>query len=499
MPKLPNHPQEALRHGAARATLHDSPFDHALPAFVGALLLIYAALLSGPAQAASRGLPDFTDLVEDESDAIVNISTRYSQGNPHNGLPRGMDPDELPEWFRRFFRGGPEGGPQRERRSLGSGFILSADGYVLTNNHVVEDASEVLVTLNDRRVLEAEIIGTDPRSDLALLKVQGDDLPHVEIGRSEDLEVGEWVLAIGSPFGFDHSVTAGIVSATGRSLPTERGENYVPFIQTDVAINPGNSGGPLFDLDGRVIGINSQIYTRSGGFMGLSFAIPIDVAMEVVEQLKDTGSVARGWLGVQINEVSRDDAEALDLDRPQGAVIVTVQPDSPAEDAGLEPSDVILRFDGELIERSGDLPHVVGRIRPGSEVNAEIVRLGERLTLPVVVGRLPDGGAPVASREAARQNDDNPLAVTVVEVPQAVRERFDLEGGVQIQAVEPGPAARAGLRAGDVITRLNRVAVDSVETFTEVASELPKGRSVPVLFARDGVATFVAIRIPEDE
>lgn len=456
-------------------------------------------LAAQAASAAARALPDFTELVKEQSASVVNISTVYRAGGPMGGLPPGMDPDDLPEFFRYFFRGMPEGGQQRERRSLGSGFILSEDGYILTNNHVVEDADEIFVRLVDRREYQAEIVGTDPRSDLAVLKVDADDLPAVRIGRSAELDVGEWVLAIGSPFGFDYSVTAGIVSAKERSLPNENNENYVPFIQTDVAINPGNSGGPLFDLEGRVVGINSQIYTRSGGFMGLSFAIPIDVAMEVAEQLKETGSVSRGWLGVMIQDVNRDLAESFGLDKPAGALVAQVVPDSPAAEAGLQPGDIIVEFDGEEIDRSGDLPHVVGRIRAGSEVEAIIVRDGDRERIDVRVGELGEDPGRVAGTSPQREAG-NALGVVVRALPAAARERLDVEGGVQIERVgDDGPAAAAGLRPGDVITRLNNVVIDSVETFGEVVAELPRGRTISVLVIRGGVATFIPLRIPDED
>ena len=338
---------------------------------------------------------------------------------------------------------------------------------------MVEDADEIFVRLVDRREFEARIVGTDPRSDLALLKVDADDLPTVDIGSSGDLRPGEWVLAIGSPFGFDYSVTAGIVSAKGRSLPNENNENYVPFIQTDVAINPGNSGGPLFDLDGRVVGSNSQIYTRSGGFMGLSFAIPVDIAMEVVAQLKDTGSVSRGWLGVMIQDVNRDLAESFGLDKPTGALVAQVVADSPAAAAGIVAGDIIVEFNGIAIERSGDLPHVVGRIRAGDEVDAIVIREGARETLRVAVGELGDGGGRIASTGGS-QSSGNVLGLAVI-AADAARERFDVDGGVQIERVEPdGPAEAAGLRAGDVLTRLNNQAIESVEGF-EATFPTPAG------------------------
>lgn len=319
-------------------------------------LLLTAFMLSAPL-AQSAALPDFTELVKEQSPAVVNISTvSRAEASGHPGLPPGMDPEQLPDIFRHFFRGMPEGPSQRERRSLGSGFIISEDGYVVTNNHVVEGADEIFVRLQDRREFEATLVGRDPRSDLALLQIDAEDLPTVTLGASKDLEVGEWVLAIGSPFGFDYSVTAGIVSAKERSLPDRNNENYVPFIQTDVAINPGNSGGPLFDLDGRVVGINSQIYTRSGGFMGLSFAIPIDVAMNVVKQLREDGSVARGWLGVMIQDVSRDLAESFGLPRPAGALVAQVVPDSPPRRRGSSPGTSSCALPGSPLSEAETSP-----------------------------------------------------------------------------------------------------------------------------------------------
>jgi serine protease Do len=481
---------------ADRIALTGAPARLALVALAALL-----ALAPGSASAARGGLPDFTDLVQEQSQAVVNISTVY-RGGPTRGLPRGMDPEDLPEFFRYFFRGMPEGGPgggERERRSLGSGFVLSADGYIVTNNHVVEDADEIFVRLVDRREFEAEVVGTDPRSDLALLKVDADDLPAVELGRSEDLETGEWVLAIGSPFGFDYSVTAGIVSAKGRSLPDENNENYVPYIQTDVAINPGNSGGPLFDLDGRVVGINSQIYTRSGGFMGLSFAIPVDVAMEVIDQLREDGSVSRGWLGVMIQDVNRDLAESFGLDKPAGALVAQVVEDSPAEAAGILPGDIIVEFDDREIDLSGDLPHLVGRVRAGTEVDLVVVREGERITLPVNVGELAEPGSEVAGSSGGSRDAGNVLGMMVEEVPTALRQRFDIEGGVVVARVTDGPAASAGLQRGDVITRLNNRPVDDVEAFEAIVEDLPRGRSVPALVVRNGVPTFIPLRVPDAE
>jgi len=452
-------------------------------------LWLWVAMMPGAASA--RELPDFTALVEAQSAAVVNVSTvQRAQNYPQVG-PRS---DELDEFFRRFF--GPDGRGFRQPRSLGSGFIISSDGYILTNNHVVEGAERIVVRLNDRRELEATLVGSDPRSDLALLQVEAKDLPTVKLGRSEALKVGEWVVAIGSPFGFDYSVTAGIVSAKGRSLPNENNENYVPFIQTDVAINPGNSGGPLFNLDGEVVGINSQIYTRSGGFMGVSFAIPIDVAMDVVDQLKSEGHVSRGWLGVVIQEVSRELAESFGLDKPAGALVARVTDGSPAAAAGLREGDIIVEFNGIAIDLSADLPHVVGRTRPGSTAKVAVVRDGKRKLIDVVVGELPDSDEGVASiapgaREPAR------LGLVVEPLTDAVRQRSGVEHGVEVRQAD-GPAAEAGIRPGDVITRLNNKEIDSIDTFSTVVDQLTPGRSVPVLIVRGQAPTFLALRVPEE-
>jgi serine protease Do len=454
---------------------------------------------AAPAYAA-RELPDFTGLVEKYSPAVVNVSTTQKADKRSDANP------DMDEFFRRFF--GPDGRPQPPdgggspygaRRSLGSGFIISSDGYILTNNHVVEDAEEVVVRMNDRRELTATVVGADPRSDLALLKVNATNLPVVKLGHSSNLKPGEWVLAIGSPFGFDYSVTAGIVSAIGRSLPTENNENYVPFIQTDVAINPGNSGGPLFNLDGEVVGINSQIYTRSGGFMGVSFAIPVDVALDVVDQLKAHGKVSRGWLGVVIQEVNRDLAESFGLDKPSGALVARVIDGGPAAKAGLHEGDIILEFNGQRVDLSADLPHFVGRAHPGSEAQLVVMRNGKRETLNIVVGELADlnedqvaaaggsGEAPVPSR----------IGVVVEDLADPVQQRAGVDHGVRV-VESTGPAAEAGIREGDIITRLNNQEIDSPATFSKVVDSLTPGRSVPVLIVRGQAPTFLALRVPAE-
>ncbi|MES2819852.1 MAG: DegQ family serine endoprotease [Pseudomonadota bacterium] len=473
-----------------------------MPSLKSYLPVLAALVFLGQSVGARAALPEFTELVEQASPAVVNISTR--QNVPDRMAP-GQQPlpdlEGLPPSFREFFERsippvprGPDS-RQREAQSLGSGFIISADGYVLTNNHVVAGADEIIVRLSDRSELEAKLVGADPRTDVALLKVEGTNLPIVKLGQSDDLKVGAWVLAIGSPFGFDHSVTAGIVSAKGRSLPNE---SYVPFIQTDVAINPGNSGGPLFNLDGEVIGINSQIFTRSGGFMGLSFAIPISVAMDVANQLKSDGKVSRGWLGVVIQEVNKDLAESFGLERPAGALVAQVLEGGPADEGGLLVGDVILSLDGKSIIMSADLPHLVGGLKPGSTASLEVVRDGSRKNLKLTIGALPEENAGIpAADAAAAERSSNRLGVSVVELTEEQKKGLDLKGGVVIKEVQNGPAALIGLRPGDVITHLNNQAIDSAKTFTEVAQALPKNRSVSMRVLRQGRASFITFKLAE--
>ena len=465
--------------------------------------LLAVALLWGQSLLAQASLPDFTDLVEEASPAVVNISTRQKMPERavagHPALP---DLEGLPPMFREFFeRSIPQmphnpGGRQREAQSLGSGFIISPDGYIMTNNHVVADADEIIVRLSDRSELEAKLIGADPRSDVALLKVEGKNLPVVRLGKADDLKVGEWVLAIGSPFGFDHSVTAGIVSAKGRNLPSD---SYVPFIQTDVAINPGNSGGPLFNLQGEVVGINSQIFTRSGGFMGLSFAIPMEVAMQVADQLKADGKVTRGWLGVVIQEVNKDLAESFGLDKPAGALVAQVLEGGPADKGGLQVGDVILSLNGKPIIMSADLPHLVGGLKPGEKAELNVVRDGSRRKLDVTIGTLPEEGQELAASGPAQggERSSNRLGVTVVELTAEQKKGLDLKGGVVVKEVLSGPAAMIGLRPGDVITHLNNQAIDSTRTFTQVAQDLPKNRSVSMRVLRQGRASFITFKLAE--
>ncbi|GAA6144145.1 DegQ family serine endoprotease [Thalassolituus maritimus] len=464
---------------------------------IGFVAVFFALALN----TAKADLPDFRDLVKQTSPAVVNIST-VQHAQRTNALSQQYGaPDDMPEIFRHFFgRQFPQGPRQpRDHTSLGSGFIVSEDGYILTNNHVVADADEIIVRLNDRRELEAVLVGADPSSDLAVLKVDADDLPTVELGNSDKLDVGEWVVAIGSPFGFDYSVTAGIVSAKGRSLPSE---NYVPFIQTDVAINPGNSGGPLFNLKGEVVGINSQIYTRSGGFMGVSFAIPINVAMDVAEQLKSKGKVSRGWLGVVIQEVSKDLAESFGLDRAAGALVVQVVKGSPAEAAGLVSGDIIVKVNGKDVYLSSDLPHQIGRLRAGDEAELSVVRAGKKKTIDVEIGALPDSNEQfLSSRDAQSERQSNRLGLVVRDIPESSRsggssnDSRGAETGVVVAEVNRGAAAMAGVIPGDIITMINGQRIQSVAEFDQVVADLPSKRSVPMRIVRRGQASFIPLRV----
>ncbi len=466
-----------------------------------ALVALTFVALSLPASA--RMLPDFVLLAEEHSPAVVNIATTRERENPHRSQMPDFEGSPFEDLFERFF-GGPGGegprGPERfERNSLGSGFIYTEDGYIITANHVVEGASEVVVHLSDRRVFDAEIVGKDPQSDVALLKIDAENLPTLKLGSSSDLKVGEWVLAIGSPFGFDHSVTAGIVSAKGRSLPSE---NYVPFIQTDVAINPGNSGGPLLNLDGEVIGVNAQIYSRTGGFMGLSFAVPIEMVGDVVQQLREHGEVTRGWLGVLIQEVTRELADSFGMDKPAGALVSRVQPDSPAQKAGFETGDVILSFNGIEVPNSSALPPIVGRTPVGAEAEVEVRRGDETRTIIVEIERLPEDisaqrGGP--QREAPERTEPQSLLGMVLEPLDAERAaELDVDGGLVVRDVTDNPARSAGVRSGDVIVQFGGHAVDSVETLEKQIEEVGERRTVPVLVYRGGNPTYIALRVPRD-
>jgi serine protease Do len=476
-----------------------------VPAWVLACALAWAVLVAAPVHAQGmRGLPDFTELVEQVGPSVVNIRTlekatnRQSQG--------GNADEEMQELFRRFF-GQPFPGqpntprqqrpnrPQQEEeqpRGVGSGFILTADGFIMTNAHVVEGADQVLVTLPDKREFKARIVGVDKRSDVAVVKVEATGLPVVKIGDVNRLKVGEWVMAIGSPFGLDNSVTAGIVSAKQRDTG-----DYLPFIQTDVAINPGNSGGPLINMRGEVVGINSQIYSRSGGFMGISFAIPIDEAIRVSEQLRTSGRVQRGRIGVQIDQVSKDVAESLGLAKAQGALVRSVEAGSPADKAGVEAGDIITRFEGKPIEKSADLPRMVGSVKPGSKASLTVWRRGSSKELQVVVGEVePDKTVQKAAAPAEKPPASNAaqfLGFSVSELTDAQRQELKLRGGVRVETVAE-PATRAGLREGDIVMAVANTEIKNVKEFEAVLARLDKTKPVAILLRRGEWAQYTLIR-----
>ena len=476
---------------------------------LGTALLCGAALTAVPlplqaqSQATARGLPDFSDLVEQVGPSVVNIRTlekRQSNGAAAPGSPE----EEMQEFFRRFFGvplpGQPRQDPRQNRpqdeeaqpRGVGSGFILTADGFIMTNAHVINGADEVLVTLTDKREFKARIIGADRRTDVAVVKIDAAGLPAVRVGDVNRLRVGEWVMAIGSPFGLENTVTAGIVSAKQRDTG-----DYLPFIQTDVAINPGNSGGPLINMRGEVVGINSQIYSRSGGFMGISFAIPMDEAMRVSEQLRAQGRVTRGRIGVQIAQVPKEVAEAIGLGKPQGALISGVESGSPADKAGLEAGDIITRFDGKPIEKSSDLPRLVGNTPPGSQVAMTVFRRGSSKTLNITVAELEP------ERTAARspQGNERPSTagaaqhwgLAVAELTEAQKRGLRIRGGVRVESATEG-AARAGLRTGDVILAVANQEVVSVRDFEAIVERADRTRALNLLVRRGDVAQFVLIR-----
>lgn len=466
------------------------------------ILAILSLLLTvGLAQAQSRGLPDFTELAEKQGPAVVNISTTQTVRGQAGAMPFPFDEsDPAFELFKRFFPRVPGGGAaprEFDNKSLGSGFFISDDGYLLTNAHVVDGAEEVTVRLTDKREFKARIVGADKRTDVALLKIEASGLPFVKLGDPSRLKVGEWVVAIGSPFGFDNSLTAGVVSAKGRSLPQE---NYVPFIQTDVAINPGNSGGPLFNLNGEVVGINSQIYSRSGGYMGVSFAIPIDVAMDIQQQLRMSGKVNRGRIGVVIQEVSKELADSLGLARPMGAVVNAVERDGPAEKAGIEAGDVILRFDGKAVETSADLPRMVAATRPGMRSVVQVWRKGKLRDIAVVVGQMADESQAAARPPRAGRAPErsaNRLGLVVGELSAEQRRALRIDGGLVIEELR-GAAARAELRQGDIIIALihrgSTTELKSAEQFNKLLAQLDRNTNVTLLIRRGEMQTFVTVR-----
>ncbi|MDD2988607.1 MAG: DegQ family serine endoprotease [Zoogloea sp.] len=462
------------------------------------LAVIFCVALAAPVVA--RDLPDFAGLAERQGAAVVNISTTQAVRQVRPGVPSLEEDDPMFDFFRRFVprHPGAPRGSEPDNRSLGSGFIVSADGHILTNAHVVDGADEIVVKLTDKREFRARVMGTDARTDLALLKIEAAGLPRVSLGDPSKLRVGDWVVAIGSPFGFENSVTAGIVSAKGRSLPQE---NFVPFIQTDVAINPGNSGGPLFNMKGEVVGINSQIYSRTGGFMGLSFAIPIDVAMNVQEQLRVAGRVQRGRVGVVIQEVSRDLADSFRLGRPVGALVSSVEKGSPADKAGFEQGDIVLSFDGRAVEVSTDLPRLVGGTRPGSKVPVQVWRRGAARNLTVLVAELPEEKPRKVATRLPKPElvSPNKLGIAVAE-PNAEQRRDGrfAAGGVVVEALRSASARASEIQAGDGILALVskgvRIETRSVEQFNRAVASLDAGQAVTLLIARGDVQTFVPVR-----
>ena len=472
--------------------------------------LLLFALMSFNVSAKMSGLPDFTHLVEEYSDAVVNISTtqkiKKRKGNPHQipGMPQDGPFGDL---FRKFFeqqkfkknnylqdKANPYIQTRQTNDSLGSGFIIDSDGYVVTNHHVIKDADEIIVRLKDRRELKATVIGSDERSDIALLKIEADNLPVVKLGSSADLKVGSWVMAIGSPFGFDHSVSVGVISATGRTLPSE---SYVPFIQTDVAINPGNSGGPLFNLDGEVVGINSQIYSRTGGFMGLSFAIPVDVAKDIVEQLKSNGHAKWGWLGVLIQDVNKELAESFGMKKPMGAVVLRVLDDTPAKKAGIEVGDVITHFNKTTINRSSDLPLAVGQASIGSSVKVRVIRDGKQKYLKVKIAELPAEEELAKNDSSPKETKSNRLNIEVITLTKEQRKRAKVDSGLLVQSVDEGAASKAGIRRGDILLKLNGQKIKSIKQFLKIVKQLPENKWVRVLIQRGGSPQFLPLKIDE--
>ncbi len=449
------------------------------------LVLFFGFLLNFPG--AWADLPDFTGLVESNKQAVVNITATSKAVST-------QDPQAL---LRQFFGGQlgpmqPQTPSPQVTESLGSGFIISADGYILTNNHVVHGASKIMVKLSDRRELKAKVIGTDERADIALLKIEAHHLPVVKLGDPNQLKVGEWVVAIGAPFGFDYSVTQGIVSAKGRSLPNEA---YVPFIQTDVPINPGNSGGPLINMRGEVVGINSQIYSRSGGYMGLSFAIPIDVAMDVVAQIKSHGKVERGYLGVEIQEVTKDLADVYGLPKAAGALVSNVVPDTPAAKAGLKSGDVITAYDAQEIGLSSELPQRVGRALVGSTHELTVVRSGKTIKIPFVVGALPDEGHDQGNAAAQQEGSSHHLGLYIRDLTPEEKQSLTIKGGVVVTQIFDGPAAQAGVRPGDVILRINHQDIKDVQSYLNTVRALPVSKPVELIVNRQNNQIILAITL----
>ncbi len=461
------------------------------------ILIIFIS--TGSILANNSNLPDFTKLVEENKASIVNISTvkktKGAKKNPNPNLPN----DELNDFLRKFFgdKGfdGPERKQPRQSQSVGSGFIYSSNGYIITNHHVIADADQIIVRLKDKRELDAKLIGSDQSSDIALLKIKAKNLKPVKIGKSENLKVGQWVLAIGSPFGFESTVTAGIVSAIGRSLPND---NYVPFIQTDVAINPGNSGGPLFNLDGEVVGINAQIFTRSGGFMGLSFAIPMDVADNVINQLKNSGKVSRGWLGVYIQEVTNNLAKSFGMKNPSGALISKIIPDGPASKSDLKVGDIILKFDNKKIDTSSSLPPIVGNTKIDKNVNIEILRNGVKKNIKFKVQELPVQKTAKITQSTPKKVSKKILGMTIENLTDTERDSLNIENNLGIKVVEilGSPANDSGLIKNDIIYQISGQNIKNIGQFEKVVKKMRKGDFASLLIRRSqGNSLYLAIKI----
>lgn len=481
--------------------LNWNPLRHVLAAAVFGAATVATVLPSAPVWAQTRTLPDFTDLVEQVGPSVVNIRTIEKVKAAAQGAPD----EQMLEFFRRFGIPVPPNMPRTPRsernqpdadeeqpRGVGSGFILTADGFVMTNAHVVEGADEVIVTLTDKREFKAKIIGADKRTDVAVVKIEAIGLPAVKLGDVSRLKVGEWVMAIGSPFGLENTVTAGIVSAKQRDTG-----DYLSFIQTDVAINPGNSGGPLINMRGEVVGINSQIYSRSGGFQGISFAIPMDEAARVADQLRSSGKVTRGRIGVQIDQVSKEVAESIGLGKPQGALVRGVETGAPAEKAGIEAGDIIIKFDGKAIEKSSDLPRLVGNVKPGTKAVITVFRRGAAKDLIVTIAEVeaekPVRKASAAEPKAKASGSIQAFGLALSELTDVKKKELKIKGGVKVDAVE-GVAARAGIREGDVIVAIANVEVTSVKEFEVAAAKVDKAKPVNILFRRGELAQFALIR-----
>jgi serine protease Do len=461
-----------------------------LPVLAGSALVSTLAFQVLPPDVHAAELPVLTQLIKQNSDAVVHIKVEAS--NDRVSMPeqfRMPNGQVMPDELLQFFRNMPQMPQQRRSSAMGSGFIISDDGYIVTNAHVVDGAGKVTVTLGDKRELEAELIGQDSYSDIALLKVDASNLPTVRLGSSENLEVGQWVFAIGAPFGLDHSATQGIVSALSRSLPDG---TYVPFIQTDVAVNPGNSGGPLFDLQGNVVGVNSQIYSRSGGYMGISFAIPIDLVKSVTEQLKNGGSVSRGWLGVHIQNLDQELADSFNMTQPRGALVANVQPSSPADKAGVQAGDIIVGFDQAEVDSANHLPLLVGSTPIGKQVNLKVLRNGAEKTLKVKIDRLQDDDEAV---QLSSKGSAGSLGLSVAPLTDEEREAAKVSGGVAVRGVTPdSPADQAGLREGDVILALNNSNVSTPAELKSKVADAEKDKPMAMLIMRDNRKQFVAIK-----